>query len=45
VLQPPQTSRRRAFCSEGDFPDGRWFAVLLAKVNSEGRTLPEGRGT
>jgi hypothetical protein len=45
VLQPPETSRRRAFCSEGDCPDGRWFAVLLARVNSEVRILPEGRGT
>jgi hypothetical protein len=45
VLQPPETSRRRAFRSEGDCPDGRWFAVLLARVNSEVRILPEGRGT
>jgi hypothetical protein len=45
VLQPPETSRRRAFCSEGDRPDGRWFAVLLARINSEVRILPLGRGT
>jgi len=45
VLQAPETSRRRAFYSEGDCPDGRWFAVVLARVNSEVRILPEGRGT
>jgi len=45
VLQPPETSRRRALCNEGDCQDGCWFAVLLARSNSEARILPERRGT
>ena len=34
VLQPPETSRRRAFCSESDCPDGLLLARVTVKSGS-----------